>query len=176
MFIIAGPPGAGKTTQCQLLEEKYDFIWISAGNLLRTQAHGKERETMLKGELVDDEFVDHLVDTELDKHADKQDRVLLDGFPRDFHEARWMVEEHGALIRAYVLIEVSEPVIRERLHNRGRIDDTDEVITERIRVFHEETEGIVNYFADEGIPIVRVNGDQDVEAVHHSIIEALGIA
>lgn len=174
MYIIAGPPGAGKTTQSKMLAEKLGFIWISAGELLRRFAEGEERETMLKGELVDDEYVDMLVARELDKYQDKHNRVILDGFPRDFHEARWLLEDYGASVKALILIELNESTVRARLKARGRTDDTDEAIDERIEVYKEETNSILEYIENTDVEVVRIDGSQKVDEVFRDIEEIVG--
>ncbi|MCA9348761.1 nucleoside monophosphate kinase [Candidatus Saccharibacteria bacterium] len=169
MFIISGPPGAGKTTQARLLSERSDFIWISAGNLLRNQAKGEELAEMLDGELVDDDYVDKLVSTELDKYQEDHSRVMLDGFPRDFYEARWLVETYGADVVGYIIIQVDEAEIRRRMQLRGRQDDNAEAIEERIKIFHKQTEHVAEYFAEQLTPIYIVDGNSDVESVYSQI-------
>lgn len=175
MIIVAGSPGAGKTTQCKILAEKHGYIWISAGELLRKYADGEHRETMLQGNLVEDSYVDALVGKEMDKHTDNEGMILLDGFPRDFYEARWLVEEYCANVSAYVFIEIKEPVVVERLLGRGRKDDTPEAIKERLEVFNEETKGIVDFYAERGVAIHRIDGAQEIEAVQADLREALEI-
>lgn len=173
MNIIAGPPGAGKTTQCKLLRDKHGYIWISAGKLLREQAEGKNKEDLLKGVLVDDNFVDSLVKKELDKYENDLSKILLDGFPRDFYEARWLQDEYGADVTSYILIDIPDDIVEARLLKRGRADDTPDSIRERLDIFHEQTEGILDLFVNQAVRVYRVDGSQNIADVNLSIREAL---
>ncbi|MEM6997689.1 MAG: nucleoside monophosphate kinase [Patescibacteria group bacterium] len=175
MIVVAGSPGAGKTTQCKLLSEQLGYIWISAGDLLRKYADDEHREVMLEGELVEDAYVDSLVEQELSKYPDSEHLILLDGFPRDFHEARWLLEEYGASISHYIFIEIDQKTVIQRLMARGRKDDTEDAIEERLKVFKEETDAIIEYFSEHGVPVIRVDGSDTIENVQSSVREALHI-
>ena len=89
-IILIAAPAAGKGTLSELLVEKYGYIHISTGDLLREASKekselGEKISTMLKnGELVSDEIVFELLENKL-KVVDKQ--YILDGFPRTINQA-----------------------------------------------------------------------------------------
>lgn len=89
-IILIAAPAAGKGTLSELLVEKYGYIHISTGDLLREASKekselGEKISTMLKnGELVSDEIVFELLENKL-KVVDKP--YILDGFPRTINQA-----------------------------------------------------------------------------------------
>ena len=89
-IILIAAPAAGKGTLSELLVEKYGYIHISTGDLLRESSKekselGEKISTMLKnGELVSDEIVFELLENKL-KVVDKP--YILDGFPRTINQA-----------------------------------------------------------------------------------------
>lgn len=89
-IILIAVPAAGKGTLSELLVEKYGYIHISTGDLLREASKekselGEKIATMLKnGELVSDEIVFELLENKL-KVVDKP--YILDGFPRTINQA-----------------------------------------------------------------------------------------
>ena len=89
-IILISAPAAGKGTLSELLVEKYGYIHISTGDLLREASKekselGEKISTMLKnGELVSDEIVFELLENKL-KVVDKP--YILDGFPRTINQA-----------------------------------------------------------------------------------------
>ena len=89
-IILIAAPAAGKGTLSELLVEKYGYIHISTGDLLREASKekselGEKISTMLKnGELVSDEIVFELLENKL-KVVDKP--YILDWFPRTINQA-----------------------------------------------------------------------------------------
>ena len=90
--VILGPPGAGKATQAELIEKKYNIPQISTGDIFRANIKGgtelgqKAKSYMDKGELVPDELVVDLVKDRLNQD-DCKDGFMLDGFPRTVFQA-----------------------------------------------------------------------------------------
>lgn len=174
MFLIAGPPGAGKTTQSKKLAASYGLTLISVGDLMRAKAGPKEQEIMQSGGLIPDSYVHSILAAEMDLYDD-QYKLLIDGFPRNFHEARWLIDEYGANISAYIILQVSDEIVEQRLEARARQDDTPEAIAERLEIFHTETDSIIQYFEEQMIPVVHIDGTQEIDAVQDELIDKLGL-
>lgn len=91
IYLLSGPPGAGKGTQSDLLVRQLAFKKLSTGDALRTAAkEGTEvgklaTEIMNRGELVPDEILLRIVAEALDSCA--PNRVVLDGYPRNTQQA-----------------------------------------------------------------------------------------
>jgi len=103
-IILYGAPAAGKGTQCELLIERYGYNHISTGDLFRNLDDSTElgktiKETIAKGNLVDNETTSQLVKSKLDT---LNGLVVLDGFPRNLEQAK-MLDEY---FRDYVVINL----------------------------------------------------------------------
>ena len=179
---LLGPPGSGKGTQAERLGEERGFVALATGDLLRearaagTDLGRQASEYMDRGDLVPDDLIVAMIRDELESLDDKP--VLLDGFPRTVAQADALagtLEEHGRRLDAVILIDVPDDVVVERISGRvqDRDDDSPETVKERLRVYHSETEPLVEYYTDRGL-LQRVDGEGDADAVHAKIRAALG--
>lgn len=120
-LILLGPPGAGKGTQAEVLEQKLNIPSISTGMLLRnaigegTQL-GKEAEGYIaKGNLVPDTLVVSLLKERL-SHSDTMNGFILDGFPRTCAQAELL--DTICSIDKVLSLEVKDEEILKRLSGR----------------------------------------------------------
>jgi adenylate kinase len=175
MIVFFGPAGAGKSTQGKILATKYGWPWLSAGQLIR-QTHDVELiNIMHEGKLVPFEKVNRLIGEAL-IHDSNAGNVILDGFPRQLVQAHWLIDSrpiHGRTIDLVVVLDISKSEVMRRLQARGRIDDTPEVISERLRLYHQEINTILDYFAENGVKIVHVDGLGTVDEVHNKVMKEL---
>lgn len=155
--VLLGPPGAGKGTQAEKLAEKLGIPHISTGELFRSNISegtklGVEAKRYLDaGDLVPSSLTNELVDDRLN-HPDAANGFILDGYPRSVEQAKAlheMLERRGTDIDAVVEFRVSEDELLTRLTGRGRADDTEEVIRNRMKVYREETAPLLDYYSDE---------------------------
>ncbi len=126
VFILLGPPGAGKGTQAKLLEERFGLVQLSTGDLLRgavksgTEA-GKQAKTVMEaGGLVSDEIVLAVLKDRL-AEPDVARGVILDGFPRTTGQAEALdrlLAEAGQKIDAAVSLEVDDAAMVGRIAGR----------------------------------------------------------
>jgi adenylate kinase len=171
IVVLIGPPGAGKSKQSQLLKNREHVIWVGAGQLLRETDNPKIEETMHKGELVDDATVNQLLASHIE-NIDPQKVIVLDGFPRHEAQARWLLDNPQISRQAIALVIhlfIPEDVTLKRLQARGRQDDIPGSIEERLNDYAQNIEPLVNFFAKQGIPVTKIDGNRSVEAVFADI-------
>jgi adenylate kinase len=141
------------------------------------------KQIMQEGGLVGDEVMIGLVDERLRKPDADSRGYILDGFPRTVAQAEAldaMLEEIGKPLDAVILLRVSDEVATSRLEARaraeGRADDSPEAIRNRLRLYHELTEQVVDRYQLAGIEVI-VDGEQAMDDVFAAIQDALeGVA
>lgn len=176
MIVFFGPVGAGKSVQGQMLAARQGWRWLSAGQLLRDTRDPELFKQMQSGGLVDPAKVNQLMGDAIVK-ATNIDRVILDGFPRQLVQAKWLVESkshHGRDIQLVIVLEVPKSELLKRLEVRGRADDTPEAIDERLRIYRTEMYPILSYLTEQGVNVVHIDGTGTVGQVHDRIMEELG--
>ncbi|BBZ73602.1 adenylate kinase [Mycobacterium paraseoulense] len=177
--VLLGPPGAGKGTQAQKLSEKLGIPQISTGELFRSNIEngtklGLEAKRYLDaGDLVPSELTNQLVDDRL-SDPDAANGFILDGYPRSTEQAKalhQMLENRGTDIDAVLEFRVSQEELLERLKSRGRADDTDEVILNRMKIYRDETAPLLEYYRDE---LKTVDAVGTMDEVFARALRALG--
>jgi adenylate kinase len=155
--VLLGPPGAGKGTQAEKLAEKLQIPHLSTGELFRenigngTELGLEAKRYLDAGDLVPSELTNELVDDRLNK-PDTANGFILDGYPRSVPQAKAlhdMLERRGTQLDAVVEFRVAEDELFDRLRARGRADDTDDVIRNRMNVYRDETAPLIEYYSDE---------------------------
>ncbi|CAJ1407098.1 unnamed protein product [Effrenium voratum] len=143
MVVIAGPPAAGKGTQCEKIKDKYGFVHISTGDILRenvkqgTELGKKAKSYMDSGGLVPSELIVDLVKDRLMKDDVKEKGCLLDGFPRAPDQAQAMVDA-GLEIQKFLVIKVPDDTLVERGCGRRLDPETGEIYHLKFRPPPEE--------------------------------------
>ena len=181
MIIFFGPAGAGKSVQGQILAARHNWRWLSTGQLLRDSHDMKLLEKMQTGALVDPGLVNDIMGHAIQRAKDI-DHVILDGFPRELSQAKWLIDSqplHQRSIGVVVVLEVPKSEIVRRLQLRGRIDDTPEAIEERLSIYRKEMYPILSYLTDQGVHVAHIDGTGTVGQVHDRIeaeLEACSLA
>ena len=170
-----GPVGVGKSVQGQLLADKISYNWFSLGHYLRENAPESTQATLSAGKLLTDTEVIEIIDSELGKTI--KDTSILDGFPRTLDQSKWLIEQHKAgriQIEAVVLLEADDSVLLGRLMSRGRQDDNEEIIKQRIETYNTLTLPIIEWFSEQNVVVHKINGVGSPEDISQSIVKALG--
>ena len=178
-LLFLGPPGAGKGTQANLFCKKFGLVHLSTGDLLRDEVSSgsvlglKAAEIMNKGELVSDELVLSIVEGRL---VNINEGWLLDGFPRNVNQAnalKNLLEKINHPLEAVISIQIADDVLIKRLLSRGREDDNEEVIVNRLKVYREKTSPLIDLYSKQGL-LVEIDGNADIDVVFSCIENALG--
>ena len=177
--VLLGPPGAGKGTQAVQLAEKLEVPHLSTGDLFRenigngTKLGLEAKRYLDAGDLVPSELTNELVDDRL-SNPDTNGGFILDGYPRSVQQAKAlhdMLERRGTALDAVLELRVPEDVLFERLRSRGRADDTDDVIHNRMNVYRDETAPLIEYYNSE---LRTVDAVGSVDEVFARALKALG--
>ncbi|MDQ2909980.1 MAG: adenylate kinase [Actinomycetota bacterium] len=183
-ILLLGPQGAGKGTQGKLISREYGLPHIATGDILRaaiaarTELGLKAEPLLNSGHLVPDEIMIGLIRDRLG-HQDTERGFVLDGFPRTAVQAEALDEMLSEIERPLSVVfefQLPEEQCVQRLLGRaqeeGRADDTPEAIRTRLRLYHELTAPLVEYYRARGI-LVPVHAERPVDAVFEEIQQAL---
>ncbi len=181
IIILFGPPGAGKGTQAEKLVEKFNLKQLSTGDMLReainrgSELGRRAKAIMDRGELVSDEIILSMISEKLENSDDSG--FIFDGFPRNLQQATALDEILNKLeLRLDIVIEivVKDDVLISRIENRvresknARSDDNEEVLKNRLNVYHQNTEMIKPYYLEKG-KLVKIDGMRSIEEVSSDI-------
>jgi adenylate kinase len=180
-LILFGPPGSGKGTQSDKLVEKFGWIHLATGNLLRaeidnaTQLGLEAKAFMDKGQLVPDEVVIGMIGSALDANPAAKG-FLFDGFPRTVAQAEALdalLAGKSSEITLVLALQVGQEELVARLLNRGktssRSDDRDEtVIRKRLVEYENKTAMVADYYAQFD-KVAKVKGEGSIDDIFESL-------
>ncbi|MBT5414351.1 MAG: adenylate kinase [Rhodospirillaceae bacterium] len=187
ILILLGPPGCGKGTQAQRIQQAHGIVQLSTGDMLRAAvASGSEigrraKAIMERGDLVPDEVVIGIIADRIGE-PDCAKGFILDGFPRTVAQAEAldaMLAEKGLSIGHVIEFAVDEQALFDRVEGRAaeageaRADDNAEVLRNRLATYREQTAPIIPYYRDKGM-LERIDGMADIDGVTAQIEEILG--
>lgn len=164
----------------QKLSEKLGIPQISTGDLFRQNIGdgtplGLEAKRYLDaGDLVPSELTNKLVEDRIEQ-PDAVDGFILDGYPRSVEQAKAldeMLKRHDTKLDAVLEFKVSEDELFKRLKARGRDDDTEDVIRNRMQVYRDETYPLLEYYSHNNLQQVDAIGALD--EVFARALQALG--
>ena len=167
-ILITGPQGSGKTTQAKLLAEFLKVPFIGMGEILRTKAMADDelgrriKESLGKGELVDDEIVANFTKEEVDS----KNSFVMDGYPRSLYQ----MELFDPNFNKVFYLEIPEDQVLERLLRRGRLDDSEDLIRQRLNLYHQMTEPLLERYESQGI-LVNLDGAKSIDEIQKEIRE-----
>lgn len=180
-LVLFGPPGSGKGTQSVKLQEKYNLMHISTGDLFRMHMKENTKLGLLaksyieKGDLVPDEVTIGMMNEKIDAHPEVNG-FIFDGFPRTAKQAEALdtfLNERETPVSLMIALDVNEDELVKRLLLRGkdsgRADDQNqEIIRNRIHVYNEKTLPVAGYY-DEQCKYVAVDGIGTIDEIFDRI-------
>ena len=182
--VFLGPPGSGKGTQAKLLAERLQVPDIATGEMLRaavlegTPLGGKVKTVMESGDLVPDDLMIALIRERL-AAPDAADGFVLDGFPRTVDQAlalERILKGNRKGVDVVVNLAVPETALIDRLAGRSglehRSDDGRHTVLERLRVYHEKTEPLIDFYRQRGL-LTEVDGIGTVPEITERLGNAL---
>lgn len=172
MIILFGLAGTGKGTQGKALSEIFGWRWLSVGQVIRDT--GQYDDVINRGELIGDDDVIRLMNERIERDEAEGFDLILDGYPRDEYQAKWMMSNMAEKIDGAILLEVPKEELYERLALRGREDDkTRESIERRFEISENNFKAIFPLLEENGIEIKRVNGVGSVKEVTNRLVEVV---
>ena len=200
-LVLLGAPGAGKGTQAVFLKERHNLAHISTGDIFRQNLKDKTplgleaKKYMDEGKLVPDEIVMKMVGEKLAGFK-PDEGFMLDGFPRTVAQAEFL--EGQTKIDGVILFDVPDDAIVKRLSSRAvcrecgnvtnihehdkcpscggelyrRDDDKEETIRQRLKVYHEQTEELADFYRARNL-LLEIDATGMPEEVFSRVVETL---
>lgn len=172
MIILFGLAGSGKGTQANALSEYFGWRTFSVGQVIRDT--GKYANLTDNGKLIPDDDVIVLMTEQIEKATAEGFNVILDGYPRTEYQAKWLMDHMKDDISGAIILEVPKEELYERLELRGREDDkSKESIDRRWEIFEQNITPILEQLENNNIPVLKIDGVGEVEAVTDRLIKAV---
>ncbi len=171
-LVLLGPPGSGKGTQGERLQEDLELPYYATGDILRAAVReeteiGKEAKAYMdRGDLVPDEVIIGVIAERIDSH-EAEDGFILDGFPRTVGQAEALSEKLDELdsrLTAAILISVPDEEVVRRLGGRRTCPNG--------HIFHvefdpPEKEGVCDVCGGE----LYIRDDDKPEVIKHRLVQ-----
>lgn len=172
-ILLIGPQGSGKSTQAGLLARELNLPKISTGDIFRKLAaedseQGREvRQIQKEGRLVDDAKTAKIVKERV-REDDCKEGFIMDGYPRNLEQLRKFDPEFDIVF----YLNVSKEIALERLLKRRRVDDTEESIKQRLDLYYQQTQPLLEYYKQKNI-LVEVSGMGDIQGIQDEIKKSI---
>jgi UMP-CMP kinase len=160
VFVLGGP-GAGKGTQSEHIVNKYSYVHLSAGDLLRAERKsGSDKAQLINDYIAEGKIVPVEITVGLLMDAIKANggkRFLVDGFPRNTNNLSGWQQVVGDELQVVGVLfydcpeDVMEARLLERGKTSGRTDDNIESIRKRFRTYQNETKPILEYYDQQAV-------------------------
>ena len=162
-LVLLGPPGSGKGTQGERLNEDLRLPYYATGDILRaavreeTELGREAKEYMDRGDLVPDEVIVGVIAERIDS-SEALDGFILDGFPRTTPQAEVLdakLSDLGRGVTAVLLIDVSDDEVVRRLGGRRTCEANGHVF--HVEFEPPEREGVCDI---DGSPLIVRDDDK----------------
>ena len=179
-IVIFGPPGAGKGTQSNFIEKKFNLHQLSTGELLRNEIKnetelGKQISAIINsGNLVSDKIVGDLIELYISNESFK-DKIIFDGYPRNLTQAIYLGEllnKYNQKIDIVLKLSVSLETIKKRIIERKtlekRADDNEEIAIRRYKTYENNIKPVIDFYNQSNLLKV-VNGEASISEISEEI-------
>ena len=179
IIILLGPPGSGKGTQANFIQNKLSIPHLSTGDILRqsvkneTDLGNKVKNIMAKGELVSDDLVLDVIKERVSQ-SDCNLGFILDGYPRNITQAESLnivLKDIDRNIDRILFLDVDFEVLESRIEPRTkenneekRADDTSEVLIKRLEEYKIQTAPLGEYYSNNK-KFKKINGMKSISEV-----------
>ena len=179
IIILLGPPGSGKGTQANFIQNKLSIPHLSTGDILRqsvkneTDLGNKVKNIMAKGELVSDDLVLDVIKERVSQ-SDCNLGFILDGYPRNITQAESLnivLKDIDRNIDRILFLDVDFEVLESRIESRTkenneekRADDTSEVLIKRLEEYKIQTAPLGDYYSNNK-KFKKINGMKSISEV-----------
>lgn len=177
-IILLGLPGVGKGTQADLIIQDFNLPHISTGEIFRAAIAnqtemGIQAKTFIdKGELVPDSVTNGIVHDRLEERdVVAAEGFLLDGYPRNVDQAddlKNYLAAKNQKIDLVIYLAADDQIVTDRMMNRGREDDTPEIVANRIGVAKQQTMPLVTYYSNQGT-LTEISALGEVEEIYQQV-------
>jgi adenylate kinase len=190
--LFFGSQGAGKGTQVQMLIDylkskgSQSVVHIDMGSEFRALRDSGSYAGKLTGEIIDagvrmPDFMTTYIQTKklADNLVTGQEHFIADGLARGTDQTRALDEAMHFFKRENLTIlsmELSEASAIKRLLARGRNDDTEEGIKNRLSWYKSDVQPQLEFLRERGWKVITVDGEPGVETIHKNILNALELA
>lgn len=174
MITLFGAPGAGKTVQGRLLADKYHWEWVSYRDLLLSLHDRDIRYALEHGLFIDTDKAIPAIKETLDELNDGHREVVLDGFPADYQQLRWLIDNKQINnLTGAIVLRVPRGELWRRLVERKRVDDTRAAIERRQDLYDRNITGMIRTLTMNGVLVREVNGENAPEDVLERVEDVL---
>ena len=185
-LILIGPPGCGKGTQAQIISDKYNYLKVSTGDMLReeikkdTEIGKKIITNMNDGKFVEDEIVNKLLE-KIIFDSNKINNLIFDGYPRTINQAtnlENLLNKSNQKIDFIFFLNIDKSTIIKRIERRKilekRSDDDSDTILKRYDTYMEITKPVLDHYSNNQ-NFHELDGSKEINDISQKIEEILKV-
>lgn len=207
-IVFLGMPGSGKGTISSLLEKKVDIIQVSTGDIFREEIKNKTllglevQKLVESGAYVSDEITNQIVEKKINDLKSKNQKFILDGFPRTVHQAMFLDQlDFDDYVVIYLIIEEAEVIKRlsqrffcpqcKRSYNLTsfksknhpfceidqteliqRADDQPQAVKKRLDIYNEQTKPLIEFYEKKS-KLIRIKTNNNINQIIQEILDII---
>lgn len=183
IIVFIGRPESGKGTQAKLLSRETGLPVFAMGDLIRQAVDTNPdvalayEQYALEGRHLPNSIKFPLLQDQLDT---VNNGFILDNYPATQEDLEtfnsYLTRHRWSIARVFnIVISPDEVVQRMKLDNRGRLDDDERIIRERIRIQDRDRDDVIAYFREKAM-LEEIDGEREIGIVHGDIMSRLGIS